>query len=65
MAVRALDCLAHLQFCRMRLSAYSALLQAVLTAAASSPMARALPAAGREMFCISRLSDVCMICTIQ
>ena len=39
-AVRALDCLAHLQFCRMRLSAYSALLQSVLTAAASSPMAR-------------------------
>ncbi|KAK9841030.1 hypothetical protein WJX81_006565 [Elliptochloris bilobata] len=38
-AVRALDCLAHLQFCRMRLSAYSALLQAVLTAAAGSPMA--------------------------
>lgn len=53
MAVRALDCLAHLQFCRMRLSAYSALLQAVLTAAASSPMVRALPAVGRDVLCMS------------
>ncbi len=38
--MRALDCLAHLHFCRMRLSAYSALLQAVLTAAAGRTMAR-------------------------
>ena len=58
--MRALDCLAHLQFCRMRVSAYSALLQAVLTAAAGSPMARALPAAERSMLCISRLLHVCM-----
>lgn len=36
MAVSLLDTLAHLQFCRMRLSAYSVLLQNLLQAAASS-----------------------------
>jgi hypothetical protein len=36
MVVSLLDTLAHLQFCRMRLSAYSVLLQNLLQAAASS-----------------------------
>ena len=35
-AVAFLDTLAHVQFCRMRLSAYSVLLQSLLQATASS-----------------------------
>ncbi len=35
-AVRLLDVLGHLQFCRMRLSVYSLLLQALLSATARS-----------------------------
>ena len=36
-AVSLLDTLAHVQFCRMRLSAYSVLLQSLLQTTASSP----------------------------
>lgn len=35
-AVQMLDTLAHIQFCRMRLSAYSVLLQSLLQTAATS-----------------------------
>ena len=38
-AVSLLDTLAHVQFCRMRLSAYSVLLQSLLQTTASSPQA--------------------------
>ncbi len=39
-AVRLLDILGHLQFCRMRLSVYSLLLQALLTATANTSEVR-------------------------
>ena len=43
-AVALLDTLAHMQFCRMRLSAYSVLLQSLLqTTASSAEVCCALP----------------------
>ena len=61
-AVGLMDTLTHVQFCRMRLSAYSVLLQSLLQTTASSPKVSSAKHSIPERFCEGCVQQ-CRCCT--